>query len=150
MIRITTLLLIILISSSCTEQAPTLFKLLPAEETGVDFRNDIFENREYNILNFSYLYNGGGVSVGDFDKNGYADLFFTGNMVNNALYLNKGDWKFEDMTEIAGVESAGKWTYGSAVVDINHDGWLDLYVCASIAGTEEARRNVLYYKSGPK
>lgn len=148
MIRTSILLLTILISISCSQQPSTLFKLLPPEATGVNFRNDIFENQEYNILNFTYLYNGGGVSVGDFDKNGYTDLFFTGNMVNNALYLNKGDWTFEDVTEIAGVETAGKWMYGSAVVDINNDGWLDLYVCASIAGQEEARRNVLYVNQG--
>lgn len=132
----------------CNHRDSNLFRLLPNEKTGITFRNDIFEDNQYNILKFSYLYNGGGVSVGDFDNNGLPDIFFTGNMVDNALYLNQGKMKFRDVTEIAGVASQGKWMYGSAVVDINHDGLLDIYVCASVAGGEKSRRNELFVNQG--
>ncbi|RMG25783.1 MAG: hypothetical protein D6730_10275 [Bacteroidetes bacterium] len=139
---------IMLVMAACHKQEAPLFRLLSPEKTGLTFRNDIFENEEYNILKFSYLYNGGGVSIGDFDNNGLPDIFFTGNMVNNSLYLNQGKMKFRDVTEVAGVGGAGKWMYGSATVDINADGWLDIYVCASMAGHEEDRRNALYVNQG--
>ena len=141
------LLCLITLLSACSDTGPML-KLLTPEETGITFNNEIFENEEYNILNLSYVYNGGGVSVGDFDNNGFQDIFFTGNMVDNHLYLNQGDMKFKNVTEVAGVASPGKWMYGSATVDINQDGWMDIYVCASIAGDDEVRRNMLFINKG--
>ena len=113
---------------ACQNDSNTLFKLIPPNQSGITFQNTITENDEYNIIDFAYLYNGGGVSIGDFDNNGLQDIFFTGNMVDNKLYLNQGDLKFKDVTEIAGVASPGKWMYGSAVVDINNDGLMDLSV----------------------
>ena len=125
-------LFLLISATACTDNKNTLFQLLDPEDTGILFRNDIFEDEEYNILKFSYLYNGGGVSVGDFDNDGLPDIFFTGNMVDNQLYLNQGGMKFKDVTATAGVASPGKWMYGSAIVDINQDGLLDIYVCASM------------------
>ncbi len=141
-------LLILLIASSCGESRQPRFRLLDPKDSGITFSNEIIESEENNILKFAYLYNGGGVSIGDFDNNGYPDVFFTGNMVDNSLYLNKGDMRFEEVTEVAGVASTGKWMYGSATVDINGDGWLDIYVCASMVGDEELRRNDLFINQG--
>lgn len=132
----------------CDSSSPVLFKLLDSDDTGITFENTIFEDDSYNILRLSYLYNGGGVSIGDFDNNGLDDLFFTGNMVENQLYLNKGGLQFENISTVAGIESPGQWMYGSATVDINNDGWMDLYVCASLAGKESDRVNRLYVNQG--
>ncbi|MCB0843578.1 MAG: VCBS repeat-containing protein [Bacteroidetes bacterium] len=133
---------------ACQNDSNTLFKLIPPNQSGITFQNTITENDEYNIIDFAYLYNGGGVSIGDFDNNGLQDIFFTGNMVDNKLYLNQGDLKFKDVTEVAGVASPGKWMYGSAVVDINNDGLMDIYACASILGDEELRANMLFVNQG--
>ncbi len=133
---------------SCTAKDEELFKLRSPKETGIDFTNTVKESDEYNILKIYYLYNGGGVSVGDFDNNGYTDVFFTGNMVENQLYLNQGDFKFKKVTETAGVGALGKWSYGSSAVDINGDGWLDLYVCSSISADPKERTNMLFINQG--
>jgi hypothetical protein len=133
---------------SCQQKEDKLFKLLDPGYTGVNFQNTIVEDRDYNILNIYYLYNGGGVSVGDFNNDGLSDLFFTGNMVENKLYLNKGEMKFEDVTEVAGVGALGKWSYGSSAVDINGDGLLDIYVCSSISANPEERRNLFFINQG--
>src|SRR5687767_11183169 len=85
--------------ASCKKEPDTLFKLLSPDETGIAFSNRIFESDSLNILNQEYIYNGGGVAVGDFNNDGQSDLYFTGNMVSNKLYLNKGDFKFEDITK---------------------------------------------------
>ncbi len=133
---------------SCQKKEKTLFHLLDPDDTGVHFSNTIIDSRDFNILNTFYIYNGGGVSVGDFDNNGLTDLFFTGNMVENKLYLNKGNMKFKDATAVAGVGAMGKWSYGSSVVDINGDGWLDIYVCASLSADPEERANMLFINQG--
>lgn len=133
---------------SCQQKEQKLFKLLDPADTGVKFNNTIVEDRNYNILNIYYLYNGGGVSVGDFNNDGLTDLFFTGNMVENKLYLNQGNMKFRDITEEAGVGAMGKWSYGSSAVDINGDGLLDLYVCASISADAEERTNMFFINQG--
>ena len=104
-----TLIIITLYSCSKTE---TLFKLLDSEQTGVDFNNKITETTEFNILTDEYIFNGGGVAVADFDKNGLPDLFFTGNMVSNELYLNQGDLKFKKVTEQAKLDSSHFWSSG--------------------------------------
>ena len=138
-----------LLLGSCQQKEQPLFKLLSPARTGVAFNNTIYEDENYNILDVYYLYNGGGVSVGDFDQNGLPDLFFTGNMVENKLYLNQGDFKFKDISETAGIGALGKWSYGSSVVDINGDGLLDIYVCSSISADPEERRNMLFVNQGP-
>lgn len=127
---------------------PTLFKLLPASQTGIDFKNRLFENDTLNILNQANIYNGGGVGIGDFNRDGLMDVYFAGNMVSNKLYLNKGSLKFQDITDAAGVGGEGRWCTGVSVVDINGDGWPDIYVCASFRSDLKLRTNLLYINQG--
>ncbi|MEO5889115.1 MAG: VCBS repeat-containing protein [Ferruginibacter sp.] len=127
---------------------PALFSLLPPSQTGVDFKNAIIENDTLNILNQANIYNGGGVGIGDFNRDGLVDIYFAANMLSNKLYLNKGSFKFEDITGIAGVTGEQKWCTGVAVVDINGDGWLDIYVCASFRKDALRRTNLLYINQG--
>lgn len=135
--------------SGCTDKEPnTLFKLLPASKTNVKFSNTITESDSINILNQANLYNGGGVGIGDFNNDGLQDLYLAGNMVSNKLYLNKGSLEFNDITEVAGVDGAGRWCTGIAVIDINHDGWLDIYVSTSFRTDTLRRTNLLYINQG--
>ncbi len=127
---------------------PPLFEALPPTHTGIHFSNRIVEDDTFNILTFEYVYNGGGVGIGDFDRNGLPDLYFTGNMVANRLYLNRGDFRFEDVTEAAGVAAADRWCAGVSVVDINADGWPDIYVCATTYEPASRRRNLLFVNQG--
>ncbi|MGB3467926.1 MAG: VCBS repeat-containing protein, partial [Cyclobacteriaceae bacterium] len=108
-------------------KADTLFSLL--DNTGVEFTNKLTFNGEFNILEYLYYYNGGGVAIADVNNDGLQDIFFTGNEVSNRLYLNKGGMQFEDVTEKTGLKTEGIWSTGATFVDINHDGWVDLYVC---------------------
>ncbi len=105
----------------------TRFQLLPSSQTGITFNNLIAENDTFNVLRFEYIYNGAGVGVGDVNNDGLPDVFFTGNQVSSRLYLNRGDFKFEDVTEKAGVNTR-LWCTGVAIADINQDGLLDVYV----------------------
>ena len=127
------LILFLLTSKRNQAQGPTLFKSLPASVTGISFTNKLSENDTLNILNQANIYNGGGVGVGDFNNDGLMDLYFAGNMVSNKLYLNKGALQFEDKTATAGVDGMGRWCTGVSVVDINADGWMDLYLSASFS-----------------
>jgi len=129
-------------SSSKNEKLTKNFSLLNVEQTGVDFQNNLKENDSINYFSYSYLYMGGGVAAGDINNDGLADLFFTGNMETNKLYLNKGDLQFEDITNQAGVNGDNRWFTGVTMVDINNDGYLDIYVSAS--GKFEPRENLLY------
>src|SRR5690606_8863901 len=95
----------------------------------VRFINIIREEPGRNVGTYDYMYNGGGVAIADFNNDSRPDLFFTGNDTDNKLYLNKGNLKFEDISAEAGIESKGKWATGVTVVDINNDGWHDIYVC---------------------
>ena len=126
----------------------TLFKLLPSSQTGINFKNQLFENDTLNILNQANIYNGGGVGIGDFNKDGMMDVYFAGNMVSNKLYLNKGSMKFTDVTDVAKVGGEGRWCTGVSVVDINADGWPDIYVCASFRSDPLLRTNLLYINQG--
>lgn len=99
------------------------------KNTGIDFENKTVNTKEFNIFNYRNFYNGGGVAIGDLNNDGLADVFFTANMGSNKLYLNKGEWKFEDISESAGFKEKKKWSTGVAMVDINQDGFLDIYVC---------------------
>jgi hypothetical protein len=134
--------------SSCKKKPDTLFKLLSPEETSITFSNRIFESDSLNILNQEYIYNGGGVAVGDFNNDGLPDIYFTGNMVSNKLYLNKGNFKFEDITEQAKVNGNGKWCSGVALADINNDGWMDIYVGVTMSKKATSRANLLYINNG--
>src|SRR5690242_11550630 len=113
-----------------SDDAP-VFTSLATAQTGIDFNNQLTESDSLNILNEANLYNGGGVGIGDFNRDGLMDVYFAGNMVSNKLYLNKGSLKFNDITGEAGVGGAGRWCTGVAVTDINQDGWPDIYICAS-------------------
>jgi hypothetical protein len=126
----------------------TLFTAVDPEDSGIRFANNIQESQTLSVLNYEYIYNGGGVGIGDFNNDSLPDIYFTGNMVPNQLYLNKGDFQFEDITESAGVNGGGKWCKGVSVVDINNDGWQDLYVCAAVKEDSNARRNLLYVNQG--
>jgi len=125
-----------------------LFNLLSASRTGIEFNNKITESDSLNILNHPYLYNGAGVGIGDFNRDGLPDIYFAGNMVANKLYLNKGGLKFTDITNVAGVSGQGRWCTGVSVIDINNDGWPDIYVCASFDKEPLKRRNLLYINQG--
>lgn len=105
----------------------SLFEL--KSNTGISFTNKVSNTKDFNIFSYRNFYNGGGAAIGDINNDGLADVFFTANMGENKLYLNKGDWKFEDISAKAGVKGTGQWNTGVAMVDINSDGWLDIYVC---------------------
>ncbi len=109
-------------------QEPPLFEMLDGEATGLDFRNELTLSREFNVFNYMYFYNGGGLAAGDFNGDGLIDLYFTSNMEDNRLYLNDGAFNFRDVTETAGVQGQPGWATGASVVDINNDGLLDIYV----------------------
>ncbi|MCF2498497.1 FG-GAP-like repeat-containing protein [Dyadobacter chenhuakuii] len=141
------LLVVAALLSSCNKKQKT-FTLLDSDETGIQFSNRIAENDTMNILSFEYVYNGGGVALGDFNNDSLPDVYFTGNSVENKLYLNKGDFKFEDVTRKAGVEAKNKWSTGVALIDINADNLLDIYVCASVRKVAKERENLLYVNQG--
>lgn len=120
----------LLLLAACTgkkEQGPALFQLM--EGTGIDFTNKVQNTKDFNIFSYRNFYNGGGVAIGDINNDGLSDVFFTANMGENKLYLNKGSFQFEDVTNKAGFKHSGKWGTGVVMVDINSDGWLDIYVC---------------------
>src|SRR5688572_20138135 len=142
-----TLLLSVLLLGRA-QNNPPLFKLLPSGYTGISFNNTLHENDALNILNQANIYNGGGAGIGDFNNDGLVDIYFAGNMVSNKFYLNKGVMKFEDYTETAGVGGDGRWCTGVSVVDINADGWLDIYVSASFRKDSLLRTNLLYVNQG--
>ncbi|MEL7065241.1 MAG: VCBS repeat-containing protein, partial [Bacteroidota bacterium] len=128
-----------------SQEAP-LFELVPQESTGVDFVNQLTDTRTFNILNYLYYCNGGGVAVGDVNNDDLPDLYFTGNMVSNKLYLNKGNLQFEDATGSAGVGGPveNSWATGVTMVDINADGWLDIYVNYLGKYLDKEGHNLLY------
>jgi hypothetical protein len=140
--------LFLLVLASCKQPKKTLFQSIPSSQTGITFNNKITENDSLNELDVENIYNGGGVGVGDFNNDGLQDLYFTGNMVDCKLYLNKGNFKFQDITDAAGVRGAGRWCRGVAVVDINNDGWMDIYVSATLDKNAAKRRNLLYINQG--
>ena len=141
---------LILSLSSCERKTNTLFRLIPSAETGILFNNRIEENDSFNILTHEYIYNGGGVGVADFNNDGLQDIFFTGNLVPNKLYLNKGDLEFEDISKAANIEGNGRWNSGVAIADINKDGWMDIYVCATMHPNSADRKNMLFINNGVK
>ena len=124
-----------------------LFELLTPRSTGVTFANELPEKADFNILNYLYYYNGGGVAAGDIDGDGLPDLYFTSNLGPDRLYLNKGNYRFEDITGSAGVPGPPGWTSGVTMADVNGDGHLDIYVSAVSYLTMNGR-NILYVNNG--
>ncbi|MFS4467951.1 VCBS repeat-containing protein [Maribacter sp. 2210JD10-5] len=119
---------------------------MTSAKTGLSFSNDIVETDSLNYFSYPYMYMGGGVSAGDINNDDLVDLFFTANMKSNALYLNKGNFEFEDITQKANVTGDDRWFTGTTMVDINNDGYLDIYV--SVSGKGENRTNLLYVNNG--
>jgi hypothetical protein len=134
--------------SSCHKQAHTLFTLLSSGSTGIDFNNALKENTDANVLNYAYFYNGGGVAVGDINNDGLPDILFTGNMVANRLYLNKGNFRFEDITGKSGIAAKQGWCTGVTMADVNGDGRLDIYICRSADTDPAKRKNLLFINQG--
>jgi hypothetical protein len=121
-----------------------LFTLIPSKLSGIDFNNSIVETDEQNVLAYEYMYNGGGVATGDINNDGLDDIFFTANMRSNKLYLNQRNLSFKDITKSAKIAGREDWKTGVTMVDINADGWLDIYVCYSGKGSPASRQNELY------
>lgn len=121
-----------------------LFSLVPSQTSNLRFKNEIIENEKINILTYEYFHNGGGVAIGDVNNDGLADIYLTGNLVPNRLYLNKGNLQFEDVTKSSGTGGSQGWATGVTMVDINNDGWLDIYVCYSGNLPEPYRANQLF------
>lgn len=129
--------------SSCSEREEIVLHELDSAATHVTFANQLTESEEHSIIDNEYIYNGGGVAVADFNNDDLPDLFFTGNTVSSRLYINRGSFEFKDVTELAGV-STNRWATGVSVVDINSDGWMDLYVTCAGSPITENRRNYLF------
>lgn len=138
---------IVLFIASCKNHT-TMFHQVSSDKSGIHFNNKIVEDDTINPIDVTNIYNGGGVGIGDFNNDGLQDIYFTGNRVSNKLYINKGKFKFEDVTNAAGVTGNGKWCRGVSVIDINNDGWLDMYVCATLSNNPKERENLLYVNQG--
>lgn len=125
-----------------------MFTQLNEDKTGINFKNTLFEDGPLNVANYIYFYNGGGVAIGDINNDGLQDILFTGNMVRNRLFLNKGNFKFEDITLKAGVDKFQGWCTGATMADINGDGKLDIYICRSADINPDRRKNLLFINNG--
>lgn len=145
---LSSILLTVALLSACSQEPPP-FEKLDSSATGIHFNNIVEESDSLNMLVNEYIYNGAGVGVADFNQNGYPDLFFAGNMVDNRLYLNEGEFRFSDVTEQANLAgNLSKWYSGVSVVDINHNGLPDIYLTVTASDDPELRRNELYVHQG--
>src|SRR5215218_1661274 len=131
-----------LLSCNSSDESPPLFQLV--DHTCINFTNTVTDGEIENSFYFRNFYNGGGVAIGDINNDGLADVFLTSNQGENKLYLNKGDFKFEDISNIAGLKQDSMWSTGTMMIDINADGWLDIYICNSGHMQSGHRRNKLY------
>jgi hypothetical protein len=142
------LFVIMAMAAMSCNQRNRQFSLLSPNRTGITFRNAIEETEQFNHLAYSYLYNGAGVAAGDINNDGLVDIYFPGNLVRSRLYLNHGNFRFEDITETAGVSARETWNNGATMADINGDGFLDIYVCSSTDGRPKYRKNLLFINNG--
>lgn len=125
-----------------------LFSEVPTSQSGIDFVNKIQHSEQFNIFSYRNFYNGAGAAIGDINNDGLADIYLTRNQGENKLFLNKGNLQFEDVTEKAGVGGTRAWSTGVVMVDINHDGWLDLYVCNAGYVSGDDQENELFINNG--
>jgi hypothetical protein len=125
-----------------------MFKTISGKELGVDFKNEVVETNDLNILDYIYFYNGGGTAIGDINNDGLPDVFLAGNQVENKLYLNKGGLNFEDISATAKIEGSSSWNTGAVMGDVNGDGLLDVYVCAVVGINNFQGKNELYINNG--
>ncbi|NND16534.1 MAG: VCBS repeat-containing protein [Eudoraea sp.] len=142
-------LCMIVLGCSQNEQTKTtahIFEKVPSNTSGLTFTNTLIENDSLNYFTYAYIYMGGGISAGDINNDGLTDLYFTGNMVPNKLYLNKGNLEFEDISEKAGVSGDESWYTGVTMADVNADGYLDIY--CSVGGQNGSRENKLFINNG--
>src|SRR5688572_19119057 len=139
-------MLLAIFSFSCNNKkeksAAPLFSL--ADRSGINFKNTVVDSRLENSFYFRNFYNGGGVAIGDINNDGLCDVLLTSNMEENRLYLNKGDFRFEDITIHSGMKQDSMWSTGVTMADLNNDGWLDIYICNSGRINDGNRRNKLY------
>lgn len=142
------LILATILLNGCSNDTTTLFSDLDRDKTGIDFRNLVIDDESLNGSQYIYFYNGAGVAIGDINNDGLEDVFFTGNMVKNRLFLNKGNFKFENITEKSHVAEKQGWCTGASMVDINEDGFLDIYICRSADENPDKRKNLLYINNG--
>lgn len=145
-----------IIFSACNNQesgdsydGKTLFQSLSSNHTGIDFSNKLHETDTFNSLFYEYYYNGAGLAIGDLNNDGLSDIIFGGNMEKSRLYLNKGKVKFDDITELSGINTSGSWVTGISLVDINLDGWLDIYICVG-GNIVDDYKNLLFINDGNK
>lgn len=147
-------IVIIQLSSGCrsdsSKKTDHLFELMPSGSTSVKFNNIITTDDSINVLSYEYLYNGGGVGIGDFNNDSLPDIFFSGNMVPCRLYVNHKDFVFEDVTGKSGIDTKGIWAYGVSIIDINQDGWQDIYLCTGgmVNRDKDISPNKLYINQG--
>ncbi|QBA65662.1 hypothetical protein EQY75_11345 [Muriicola soli] len=145
-LRYTVLLSIVL--TGCQNSPAKRFEKLSASSTGLDFSNTLTATPELNILNYLYFFNGAGIAAADFNNDGLIDLYFTANQEADQLYLNKGNLRFEKITETAGIDNSGNWTTGVTHADVNNDGLLDIYVCKVGSFRNISGKNLLYINQG--
>ena len=142
------ILIVILLGSFSCENSISKFEKKSSDITGVNFKNTLKYTEDFNPYTYRNFFNGGGVALGDINNDGLIDIYFTGNIENNALYLNKGNWNFDDITESAGVLCENNWSTGATFIDINNDGFLDIYVAKSGKPGGDNRHNELFINQG--
>jgi len=146
--KLTGITLCLLTLISCSSEPDTQFRLMSPSQTGIEFQNDVSSTRDFNIVNYMYFYDGAGVSAGDVNNDGLTDLFFVGNEVPNRLYLNRGEFNFEDVTESAGItDDSTAWSTGVTMADVTGDGYLDIYV-SRVNYLNKSGRNQFFVNNG--
>ena len=135
--------LLIFALNGCQKES-LLFEAMEPSDIGMEFSNELGFSKEFNVYTYRNFYNGGGVSLGDVNNDGLLDVYLTANQKPNQLFLNNGDWQFENITDSAGVAGTRAWSTGVSMVDINADGWLDIYVCNSGDVSGDNKQNELF------
>lgn len=149
-IQLTIIFTFILSNHSCSDvkNENKLFELLPSSKTGLKFSNDLIYDKDFNVYKYRNFYNGGGVAIGDINNDGLVDIYLTANQKQNKLFINKGDFKFDDITEKSKTSGHHSWATGVTMVDINSDGFLDIYVCNSGIKEGDTKKNELFINNG--